>query len=60
MLGRIAMREKRVLIDMFTGMFFMVPPGGYELELSPGSGDNHTEDSQAGHIMNYDPLQPVP
>ena len=37
LLGRIAMKAKRVLLDTFTGKFFMVGPGGYELKLSPGS-----------------------
>ena len=45
------MRAKRVLIDTFTGKFFMVGPGGYELKLSPGSEAYDTEDSQAGHMM---------
>ena len=45
------MRAKRVLIDTFTGKFFMVDPGGYELKLSPGSEAYNTEDRQAGHMM---------
>ena len=51
LLGRIAMRKKRVLLDTFTGKFFMIGPGGYELKLSPGSEVYDTEDSQAGHMM---------
>ena len=51
LLGRIAMRAKRVLLDTFTGKFFMVGPGGYELKLSPGSEVYDTEDNQAGHVM---------
>ena len=51
MLGRLAMRSKRVLLDTFTGKFFMVGPGGYELKLSPGSEVYNTEDSAAGHMM---------
>ena len=45
------MKAKRVLLDTFTGKFFMVGPGGYELKLSPGSEAYDTEDSQAGHMM---------
>ena len=51
LLGRNAMRAKRVLLDTFTGKFFMIGPGGYELKLSPGSEVYNTEDSQAGHMM---------
>ena len=45
------MRAKRVLLDTFTGKFFMVGPGGYELKLSPGSEVYDPEDSAAGHMM---------
>ena len=45
------MRAKRVLLDTFSGKFYMVGPGGYELKLSPGSEAYDTEDSQAGHMM---------
>ena len=45
------MKAKRVLLDTFTGKFFMVGPGGYELRLSPGSEIYDTEDSKAGHMM---------
>ena len=51
LLGRHAMRAKRVLLDTFSGKFIMVGPGGYELKLSPGSEVYDTEDSQAGHMM---------
>ena len=51
LLGRNAMKAKRVLLDTFTGKFFMVGPGGYELKLSPGSEVYETEDSKAGHMM---------
>ena len=45
------MKAKRVLLDTFTGKFFMVGPGGYELRLSPGSEVYDTVDSKAGHMM---------
>ena len=51
LLGRHAMRAKRVLLDTFTGKFIMVGAGGYELKLSPGSEVYDTEDSAAGHMM---------
>ena len=51
LLGRLAMKKKRVLLDTFNGKFVMVGPGGYELKLSPGSEIYDTEDSRAGHMM---------
>ena len=51
LLGRLSMKTKRVLLDTFAGMFFMIGPGGYELELSPGSEIYDTEDSATGHMM---------
>ena len=51
LLGRIAMREKRCLVDTFTNKLFMVGPGGYEIKLSPGSEIYDLEDSEAGHQM---------
>ena len=51
LLGRLAMRAKRVLLDTYNGKFFMVGEGGYELKLSPGSEIYETEDSAAGHMM---------
>ena len=37
LLGRISMARLRMLLDTFTGVAYMVGPGGYELRLSPGS-----------------------
>ena len=51
LLGRDAMKARRVLLDTFTGKFFTIGPGGYELKRSTGSEVYDTEDSQAGHMM---------
>ena len=45
------MKEKRVLIDTFTGRIYLVGPGGYELKLSPGSVQHDLVESSAGHLM---------
>ena len=36
-LGQLSMNSLRILIDTFTGVMYMVGPGGYVLRLSPGS-----------------------
>ena len=45
------MKEKRCLIDTFTGRIYLVGPGGYELKLSPGSIQYDLVESSAGHLM---------
>ena len=45
------MKEKRTLIDTFTGRIYLVGPGGYELKLSPGSVQHDLVESSAGHLM---------
>ena len=45
------MKEKRCLIDTFTGRIYCVGPGGYELKLSPGSVQHDLVESSAGHLM---------
>ena len=45
------MKEKRCLIDTFTGRIYLVGPGGYELKLSPGSVQHDLVESSAGHLM---------
>ena len=49
--GQRSMKEKRCLIDTFTGRIYLVGPGGYELKLSPGSVQHDLVESSAGHLM---------
>ena len=51
LLGQRSMKEKRCLIDTFTGRIYLVGPGGYELKLSPGSVQHDLVESSAGHLM---------
>ena len=51
LLGRRALREHRVLLDCYNNKFIMVGPGGYDLQLSPGSETFDLEESPAGHLM---------
>ena len=45
------MKEKRALIDTFTGRIYLVGPGGYEIKLSPGSKRLPLQRSEQGHQM---------
>ena len=49
--GQRSMKDKRALIDTFTGGIYLVGPGGYELKLSPGSVMHKLVESSAGHLM---------
>ena len=49
--GQKSMKEKRCLIDTFTGRIYLVGPGGYELKLSPVSVQHDLVESSAGHLM---------
>ena len=49
--GQRSMKEKRALIDTFTGRIYLVGPSGYELKLSPGSIQDDLDESSAGHLM---------
>ena len=51
LLGQKALRRQRVLLDCYNGKFFCIGPGGYKLQLSPGSQQHMLEESQAGHLM---------
>ena len=50
-LCRNSMKSLRNLIDTFTGVVYMVGPGGYELRLSPGSEKHDLQESSMGHLM---------
>ena len=48
---QICMKGRRSILDTFAGRFYMVGPGGYELEFSPGSEKFDLEESPMGHQM---------
>ena len=45
------MKGLRTLLDTFTGVMYLVGPGGYELRLSPGSEKYDLHESSMGHLM---------
>ena len=45
------MKGLRTLLDTFTGVMYLVGPGGYELRLSPGSEKHDLQESGMGHLM---------
>ena len=51
LLGRKTLRDQRVLLDCFNNRMYRIGPGGYSLQLSPGSAQYHLEESHAGHLM---------
>lgn len=51
LLGLVPMINQRVLLDLYNGRYISVGPGGYKLELSPGSFSLPTERSASGHLM---------
>ena len=51
LLGRKALRDQRTLLDCFNNRLYRIGPGGYSLQLSPGSAQYHLEESHAGHLM---------
>ena len=50
-LGRLSMKGLRAILDLFTGVLYLVGPGGYELRLSPGSEKYDLDESSMGHLM---------
>ena len=51
LLGRMSMARLRMLLDTFTGVAYMVGPGGCELRLSPVSEKHARQSSSMGHMM---------
>ena len=51
LLGRQTLREQRAVIDCFNNRMYRIGPGGYSLQLSPGSSQFQLEESHAGHLM---------
>ena len=45
------MKGLRAVLDLFTGVLYLVGPGGYELRLSPGSEKDDLHESSMGHLM---------
>ena len=51
LLGLRALSEHRVLLDVANRRLYRVGPGGYKLQLSPGSTMNKLETATSGHLM---------
>ncbi|CAK0800860.1 unnamed protein product [Prorocentrum cordatum] len=44
LLGRASLRDQRILLDCFNNRMYRIGPGGYSLQLSPGSSQYHLDD----------------
>ncbi|CAK0813698.1 unnamed protein product, partial [Prorocentrum cordatum] len=54
LLGRAPLRDQRILLDCFNNRMYRIGPGGYSLQLSPGSSQYHLEESHAdGNIGEF-------
>ncbi|CAK0801133.1 unnamed protein product, partial [Prorocentrum cordatum] len=54
LLGRASLRDQRILLDCFNNRMYRIGPGGYSLQLSPGSSQYHLEESHAdGNIGEF-------
>ena len=51
LLGQKSLKKMRCLLDCFNNKLYRVGPGGYKLNLSPGSVTYPLEESHAGHLM---------
>ena len=51
LLGQRSLKKMRVLLDCFNNKFYRIGPGGYKLQLAPGSEVHELEESHAGHLM---------
>jgi len=51
LLGQKSLKRFRSLIDCYNNQLFHIGPGGYHLQLSPGSVQYQLEESHAGHLM---------
>jgi len=51
LLGQKSLKRFRSLIDCYNKQLFHIGPGGYHLQLSPGSVQYQLEESHAGHLM---------
>ena len=51
LLGQKSLKKMRCLLDCYTNKLYRLGPGGYKIELSPGSVCYPLEESHAGHLM---------
>ena len=51
LLGIKTLKQRRAIIDCFTGKMFLVGQGGYKLSLSPGSRSLDLYESHSGHWL---------
>jgi len=51
LLGQKSLKKMRCLLDCFNNKLYRVGPGGYKIQLSPGSVVYPLEESHAGHLM---------
>ena len=51
LLGIKTLKQRRALLDCFTGRLFLIGAGGYKLNLSPGSRELELEASHSGHWL---------
>ena len=51
LLGQKSLKKMRCLLDCFNNKLYRVGPGGYKIQLSPGSVIYPLEESHAGHLM---------
>ena len=51
LLGRKSLRTQRSILDCYNNLMYTIGPGGYKLQLSPGSKEYKLEESHAGHLM---------
>ena len=51
LLGQKSLKRMRAIIDCYNGTMYTIGPGGYTLQLSPGSEKHNLEESHAGHLM---------
>ena len=51
LLGQKSLKKMRCLLDCFNNKLYRIGPGGYKINLSPGSVTYPLEESHAGHLM---------
>jgi len=51
LLGQKSLKKMRSLLDTYNNKLYIVGPGGYRINLSPGSKVYALEESHAGHLM---------
>ena len=51
LLGQKSLKKMQGLLDCFNNKLYRIGPGGYKIQLSPGSVTCKLEESHAGHLM---------